>query len=203
MEDDLVKKRKMALLHAILFPMFFAILCLIGQQNSFSRDTDNNHDFQECKRAIENIRSVPGAKNSLLNMCEFALKQPNFSLVINEQGAVVVFNEKGSPIYGQTSRLIDYTTKNVYPARRFTDTELNDCREKLISYYKALQRDGAIFKTIVIFSTSLKKALCEAVTNKKKGYVYFGKREGTALKIYRKIRGKLELIAAEQIFFAK
>lgn len=196
----MMKRPKITLMHVILFPMCFVTLFLIGQQNSWSRDS-SSHDLEECKRTIEHMKSILGAKNSSLNMCAFALSQPHFSPVIDDEGAIIVFDEKGIPIYGQTTRLIDYSTRGVYPARSLTKNELNNCKEKLVSYHKQLQSDGSTFKTIVIFSTSIKKALCEALMCTKKGYVYFRKREGTALKLYRTINGKSELIAAEQIFF--
>ena len=189
------------IINVMFIGLIFLATIIFDYNNRIYAEVKSDDKLAKCKNiALETIKHY-GTKNVIPNICNHVLnKQINFSGIIAEEGALITFNEKGDVLYGISTRIIDYGTKKVFPAREYTESELMESRDRLRTYKKLLEKEGSTFEGIVIFSNSLKNACCEVLMNNNKDTTYYGGREGTLLIIYRKRGDKSEKIAAEQIY---
>ncbi len=159
-------------------------------------------DIERARKAVKVLLRATGKDNVVLNTCALAIRQPDFSGVVAEEGCIVMFDDKGELVFGITTRIYDYKTGRKVQNRSLTRRELKNASSSLKSYYEGLDIPSYI-RTIVVFSDSFKAAACEAILNMAEGREYFLEAEGKVAKIYRVENGERELIAAEMIYYRK
>jgi len=157
-------------------------------------------DVKQARKVAKALLETIGKDNPALNVCAYAVRQPDFSGVVAEEGCVAKFNDDGEVIYGITTRVYDYKTGQKIRNRSLTERELKNANSALKSYYEDLNIPSDI-KTIVVFSDSFKAAACEAILNMAEGKKYFLEAEGKVAKMYKVEDGERELIASEMIYY--
>jgi len=137
------------------------------------------------------------------NTCEGAIKQPNFTSVIDREGAIVTFDAQGYPVHGITARTYDPELKKEIQIRELTREELDAASSLLRRHFREFMDQG--IRTVVVHCNDLKQAAEEALTNTRPTVDYWMEADiHTGLcQVFKQKGDAWELIASEKIYYPK